>query len=104
MVCMMNFSRKVLDATNPLKKQFLVALIAEVGVLLGILSGVVWAQSASLPQGEANIVEGTVRSSAGKLRKGASGRRAEKERWNSLETKTKADGGFGLCGSAPGTK
>src|SRR5439155_20945318 len=102
MVCMMNFSRKVLDATNPLKKQFLVALIAEVGVLLGIFSGVVWAQSASLPQGEANIVEGTVRSSAGKLLKGASVLLVEKERSNSLETKTKADGSFVFSGVRPG--
>src|SRR2546429_3198075 len=102
MVCMMNFSRKVLDATNPLKKQFLVALIAEVGVLLGIFSGVVWAQSASLPQGEANIVEGTVRSSAGKLLKGASVLLEEKERSNSLETKTKADGSFVFSGVRPG--
>src|SRR6266566_1588982 len=102
MVCMMNFSRKVLDATNPLKKHFLVALIAEVGVLLGIFSGVVCAQSASLPQGEANIVEGTVRSSAGKLLKGASVLLEEKERSNSLETKTKADGSFVFSGVSPG--
>src|SRR5438094_92477 len=102
MVCMMNFSRKVLDATNPLKKQFLVALMAEVGVLLGIFSGVVWAQSASLPQGEANIVEGTVRSSAGKLLKGASVLLEEKERSNSLETKTTADGSFVVSGVRAG--
>ena len=31
LVCMMNSSRKVLDVTSPLKKQFLVALIAVVG-------------------------------------------------------------------------
>src|SRR5256885_9169809 len=37
-------------------------------------------QSASLPPGEANIVEGTVRSSAGKLLKGASVLLEEKER------------------------
>jgi tetratricopeptide (TPR) repeat protein len=102
MVCIMNFSRKVLDVTNPLKKQFLVALIAEVGVLLGIFSGVVCAQSASLPQGEANIVEGTVRSSAGKLLKGASVLLEEKERSNSLETKTKSDGSFVFSGVSPG--
>ncbi len=99
---MMNFSRKVLDVTNPLKKQFLVALIAVVGVLLGIFSRVVCAQSASLPQGEANIVEGTVRSSAGKLLKGASVLLEEKERSNSLETKTKADGSFVFSGVNPG--
>src|SRR5438045_8976585 len=92
MVCMMNFSRKFLDVTNPLKKQFLVALIAVVGCCSGIFSGVVCAQSASLPQGKANIVEGTVRSSAGKLLKGASVLLEEKERSNSLERKTKADG------------
>src|SRR5256886_2485581 len=99
---MMNFSRKVLDVTNPLKKQFLVDLIAVVGVPLGIFSGVVCAQSASLPQGEANIVEGTVRSSAGKLLKGASVLLEEKERSNSLETKTKADGSFVFSGVSPG--
>jgi tetratricopeptide (TPR) repeat protein len=102
MVCMMNFSRKVLDVTDPLKKQFLVALIAVVGVLLGIFSGVVYAQSASLPPGEASIVEGTVRSSAGKLLKGASVLLEEKERSNSLETKTKADGSFVFSGVSPG--
>src|SRR5947208_4175472 len=102
MGCMMNFSRKVLDVTNPLKKQFLVDLIAVAGVLLGIFSGVVCAQSASLPQGEANIVEGTVRSSAGKLLKGASVLLEEKERPNSLETKTKADGSFVFSGVSPG--
>ncbi len=98
---MMNFSRKVLDVTNPLKKRFLVALIAEVGVL-GIFSGVVCAQSASLRQGEATIVEGTVRSSAGKLLKGASVLLEEKERSNSLETKTKTDGSFVFSGVSPG--
>src|SRR5256885_12590471 len=102
MFCMMNFSRKFPDVTNPLKKRFLVALIAEVGVLLGIFSGVVCAQSASLPQGKANIVEGTVRSSAGKLLKGASVLLEEKERSNSLETKTKADGSFVFSGVRPG--
>src|SRR5256884_6668140 len=102
LVCMMNSSRKVLDVTSPLKKQFLVALIAVVGVLLGIFSGMVYAQSASLPPGEANIVEGTVRSSAGKLLKGASVLLEEKERSNSLETKTKADGSFVFSGVRPG--
>src|SRR2546429_1961314 len=102
MFCMMNFSRKFPDVTNPLKKRFLVALIAEVGVLLGIFSGVVCAQSASLPQGKANIVEGTVRSSAGKLLKGASVLLEEEERSNSLETKTKADGSFVFSGVSPG--
>src|SRR2546429_8175479 len=102
LVCMMNSSRKVLDVTSPLKKQFLVDLIAVVGVPLGIFSGVVCAQSASLPQGEANIVEGTVRSSAGKLLKGASVLLEEKERSNSLETKTKADGSFVFSGVSPG--
>src|SRR6266699_4597581 len=101
-VCMMNSSRKVLDVTSPLKKQFLVALIAVVGVLLGIFSEVVYAQSASLPPGEANIVEGTVRSSAGKLLRGASVLLEEKERSNSLETKTKADGSFVFSGVSPG--
>ena len=99
---MMNFSRKFLDVTNPLKKQFLVALIAVVGCCSGIFSGVVCAQSASLPQGKANIVEGTVRSSAGKLLKGASVLLEEKERSNSLETKTKADGSFVFSGVSPG--
>ena len=99
---MMNFSRKFPDVTNPLKKRFLVALIAEVGVLLGIFSGVVCAQSASLPQGKANIVEGTVRSPAGKLLKGAYVLLEEKERSNSLETKTKADGSFVFSGVSPG--
>jgi len=99
---MMTFSRKVLDVTSPLKKQFLMALIAVVGVLLGIFSGVVYAQSASLPPGEANTVEGTVRSSAGKLLKGASVLLEEKERSNSLETKTKADGSFLFSGVRPG--
>ncbi len=98
---MMNFSRKVIDVSNPLKKQFLVALIAQAGVL-GIFSGVVCAQSASLPQREANIVEGTVRSSAGQLLKGASVLLEEKERSNSLETKTKADGSFVFSGVSPG--
>src|SRR6266568_2402163 len=102
MVCMMNFSRKVLAATKPLKTQFLVALIAVVGPLMSLSSVAILAQSPSPPPREAITVEGTVRNSAGELLWGASVRLEEKEWSNSLETKTKADGSFVFLGLRPG--
>jgi tetratricopeptide (TPR) repeat protein len=102
MVCMMNFSRKVLAATKPLKRQFLVALVAVVGVLMSLSSMAILAQSPSPPHREANTVEGTVCSSAGKLLAGVMVRLEEKEGARSLETKTKADGNFAFTGVMPG--
>jgi len=102
MVCMMNFSRKVLAATKPLKTQFLVALIAVVGPLMSLSSVAILAQSPSPPPREAITVEGTVRNSAGELLWGASVRLEEKEWSSSLETKTKADGSFVFLGLRPG--
>jgi tetratricopeptide (TPR) repeat protein len=102
MVCMMNFSRKVLAATKPMKTQFLVALIAVAGTLMSLCSVAILAQSPSPPLREVNTVKGTVRSSAGGLLVGAIVRLEEKERSNSLETKTRADGSFVFSGVGPG--
>ena len=99
---MVNFSRKVLAATRPLKRQFLLALTAIVVALMTFSGGAIFAQGPSLPQAEAITVGGTVRSSAGELLVGAIVRLEEKERSNSLETKTRADGSFAFSGVGPG--
>ena len=98
----MNFSRMVLVETKPLKKQFLMALVAIVGVLTGFSGEAILAQGTSSPQADANTVQGTVRSPAGKLLEGVSVLLEEKERSNSLETKTKADGSFVFSRVSPG--
>ena len=102
MVCMMNLPRKVLGVAWPLKKQFLAALVAVAGVLTSFSGGAIFAQGTSLPPGETNTVQGTIRSSTGDLLTGVIVRLEEKERSNSLETKTKADGSFVFSGLRPG--
>jgi tetratricopeptide (TPR) repeat protein len=61
-----------------------------------------WAQGNALPQTEAITIEGTVRSSGGELLAGAMVRLEEKERSNSVETKTMVDGSFVFSGVRPG--
>jgi tetratricopeptide (TPR) repeat protein len=99
---MMNLPRKVLGVAWPLKKKSLAALVAVAGVLTSFSGGAIFAQGTSLPQGEANTVQGTIRSSTGDLLMGVMVRLEEKERSNSLETKTKADGSFIFPGLKPG--
>ncbi len=102
MVCMMNLPRKVLGVAWRLKKQFLAALVAVVGVLTSFCGGAIFAQGTSLPHGETNKVQGTIRSSTGDLLTGVIVRLEEQEPSNSLETKTKADGSFIFSGLRPG--
>jgi tetratricopeptide (TPR) repeat protein len=97
----MNLPRKV-PVAWPLKKQFLAALVAVVGMLTTFSGGGIFAQGTSLPQGQTNTVEGTIRSSTGDFLPGVIVRLEEKERSNSLETKTKADGSFVFSGLGPG--
>ena len=101
-VCMMNLPHKVLGVAWPLKKQFLAALVAVVGVLTSFSGGAIFAQGTSLPPRETNTVQGTIRSSTGDLLTGVIVRLEEQEPSNSLETKTKADGSFVFSGLRPG--
>jgi tetratricopeptide (TPR) repeat protein len=102
MVGKMNLPRKVLGVASPLKKQSLAVLVAVIGVLTSFSCGTIFAQGTSLPQGETNTVQGTIRSSTGDLLTGVIVRLEEKEPPNSLETKTKADGSFVFSGLRPG--
>src|SRR6266404_652248 len=95
---MMNCSRRLLAATEPLKKHRLAKLIAIVVALMTFSGAAILAQGHSLPQAEAITIEGTVRSSAGELLTGVIVRLEEKERSKSLETKTMADGSFIFSG------
>jgi len=93
---------KLLQAILPNKKQIRAALIVVGAELLGIFGLAGWALGPSLSQGDAITVEGTVRTSAGELLAGASVRLEEKERSNSIETKTKGDGSFVFSVASPG--
>src|SRR5437899_5023422 len=99
---MANFSRKSLAATRPMKKQFLAARIAAVGALLGIFAEVACAQSTSPSQAQMNIVQGTVRSSAGESLAGVVVRLEEKEQSISFETKSNMNGSFVFSEVRPG--
>jgi len=99
---MMNCSRRLVSAAKLFEKESVVVLIAVVGVLMGISSRAGWARGTSLPQGKAITVEGTVRNSGGEVLAGVMVRLEEKERPDSLETKTKADGSFVFSGVRPG--
>ena len=83
---MMNLPHKVLGVAWPLKKQFLAALVAVVGVLTSFSGGAIFAQGTSLPPRETNTVQGTIRSSTGDLLTGVIVRLEEQEPSNSLET------------------
>src|SRR5207244_7185842 len=89
MVCMMNLPHKVLGVAWPLKKQFLAALVAVVGVLTSFSGGAIFAQGTSLPQGETNTVQGTIRSSTGDLLTGGIGRLEGQGQTNSPQTNKK---------------
>src|SRR5437588_1908833 len=102
MVCIMNRPRTVLGVALRLKKQFLAALVAVVGMLTSFSGGAIFAQGTSLPPRETNTVQGTIRSSTGDLLTGVIVRLEEQEPSNSLETKTKADGSFVFSGLRPG--
>src|SRR2546430_17693462 len=67
MVCMMNLPHKVLGVAWPLKKQFLAALVAVVGVLTSFSGGGIFGQGTSLPPGGAKTGASTMRSSPGAL-------------------------------------